>query len=66
MAYAYTVHGSEDGVFAVCGNKKRAMEKAVAYVENVSEEYEIRHSDSWLTYVEGCRIAATVERFWIE
>ena len=66
MAYAYTVHGSEDGIFAVCGNKKRAMEKAVAYVKSASEEYEIRNSDSWLTYVEGCRITATVERFWIE
>ena len=66
MAYAYTVHGSEDGIFAVCGNNKRAVEKAVAYVKNAGEQPEIRYSESWVTYVEGHRITATVEKFWIE
>jgi hypothetical protein len=66
MAYAYTVYGSEDGIFAVCGNKKRAVEKAVDYVKNAGEEPEIREGGAWSTYVEGHRITATVERFWIE
>jgi hypothetical protein len=66
MAWAYTVHGSEDGIVTVCGNKKRAVEKAVAYVENAGEEPEIRGSDPWTTYVEGHSTTATVEKFWIE
>jgi hypothetical protein len=66
MAYAYTVHGSEDGVVAVCGNKKRALEKAIEYVRQTSEEFEIVKSGDWVTYVRGYRVTATVEKYWLE
>lgn len=70
--YAYLVKGSEDGVFSVCGNKKRAFEKAVSYVSEKNEPYdedvkiESASNFYWSFEADNSSTDAWVEKFVLE
>ena len=67
MAYAYTVSGSEDGVFAVVGSKKKALIKAAEYLSNSDDEVvNVVNSGKYHTAVHGDRVSIDIERFWME
>ena len=69
MAYAYVVKGSEDGNLGVYGNHKRALQAAIAYVnqtQDPTEEVEIRKVHKFYTSVYGSYTSAEVETFPIE
>ena len=71
MPYAYIVRGSEDGNIGVFGSRKRAVTRAVQYVQQGSEDeivVSVEHLNEWITYVnsEGTSSSADVERFDLE
>jgi len=65
MSYAYLVTGSEDGPIAICTSRKKAIEKAIAYVTDTGQGYDMTDG---LTYVSvyGATWDAHVEKFWLE
>lgn len=66
MAYAYQVTGSEDGTIAICGNRKRAIEKAIEYVQQSDTTYERNDSECGYSSIHGERLSAYVEKWWME
>lgn len=69
MAYAYVVSGSEDGNIGVYGNHKRALQAAIAYVnqtQDPTEEIEINKIHKFYTSIHGSHTSASVDVFPIE
>jgi hypothetical protein len=67
MAKVYQVNGSEDGVLGIYGNKKRAIQAAIQYVENSGgEDYNIDNNNAYITYIEGEYSSANVELFHLQ
>ena len=69
MAYAYVVKGSEDGNLGVYGNHKRALQAAIAYVnqtQDPTEEMDIRKVHKSYTSIHGSYTSADIETFYIE
>ena len=64
MSYVYQVTGSEDGTIGIFANRKRAIEKAVEYVTQVSWACE-REDSNGDVYIEGDRISARVEQWFL-
>jgi hypothetical protein len=66
MAYAYQVTGSEDGTIAICGNRKRAIEMAIAYVQQRDSTYEQNDHENGYFSIYGDHLSACVEKWWLE
>tara|TARA_R110001606_G_scaffold219736_1_gene367602 strand:+ start:373 stop:576 length:204 start_codon:yes stop_codon:yes gene_type:complete len=67
MANVYQVNGSEDGVLGIYGNKKRAIEAAIQYVQySGSEEFTVDTNNPYITYIEGEDSTAQVEQFYLK
>ena len=67
MANVYQVYGNHDGVLAIYGSKKRAIEAAIEYVQkNGNDYYNIDNNNAYITYIEGEYSSANVELFHLQ
>ena len=66
MANVYQVYGNHDGVLAIYGSKKRAMQAAKEYVQqNGNDYFNVDDDNPYITYVEGEDSTAQVEKFYL-
>ena len=67
MANVYQVYGNHDGVLAIYGSKKRAIDAAIQYVQqNGVLECTIDKDNPYITYIEGEDSKAQVEQFHLQ
>ena len=66
MANVYQVYGNHDGVLAIYGSKKRAMQAAKEYVQqNGNDYFNVDDDNPYITYIEGEDSTAQVEKFYL-
>ena len=67
MAKVYQVYGNHDGVLAIYGSKKRAIEAAIEYVQqNGNDYFNIDKDNPYITYIEGEDSTAQIEQFYLK
>tara|TARA_R110002167_G_scaffold190810_1_gene393111 strand:+ start:340 stop:543 length:204 start_codon:yes stop_codon:yes gene_type:complete len=67
MANVYQVFGQDDGVLGIYGNKKRAIQAAIEYVQDCGiEEFTIDTNNPYITYIESESSTAQVEQFYLK
>ena len=67
MANVYQVYGNHDGVLGIYGSKKRAIQAAIEYVQDIAEKsFNIDSDNPYITYIEGEDSTAQVEIFHLQ